>query len=85
MPNDLTTRAEVPGPDEAAHDDGLLMHELTVVNNMIGRYVLRFLDVDAGHAEPIPAADERALADRVIRAGDAIRARADRRDQDERS
>jgi hypothetical protein len=84
MSNDLTTRRRVPGPDDAAHDDGLLMHDLTVVNTMIGRYVLRFLDADAGHAEPIPVADEHNLADRLTDAAEAIRARADRRDRDER-
>lgn len=85
MPNDLTTRHRVPGPDEAAHDDGLLMHDLTVVNTVIGRYVVRFLNADAGRAEPVPVADERVLADRLTSAAEAIRARADRRDRDQRS
>ena len=83
MPHDLTPNGRtVPGPDNAAHDDGLLMHELTVVNSQLGRYVLRFLDADAGQADPINPADERALADRLTHAADAIRDRAARREQD---
>jgi hypothetical protein len=84
MVNDVTTRSRVPGPDPAAHEDGLLMHDLTVVNTMIGRYVLRFLDADAGVTPPIPPADEHALADRLTEAAEAIRARASRREQAER-
>jgi hypothetical protein len=84
VPNDLTARTRIPGPDDADHDDGLLMHELTVLNNMIGRYVLRFLDVDAGRAKPIATSDERALGSRLASAGAAIQARADRRDHDDR-
>jgi hypothetical protein len=84
MPNDLSMCLRVPGPDDAAHDDGLLMHDLTVINTAIGRYVLRFLDADTGHTEPIPISDERGLADRLTDAAEAIRARADRRAQDER-
>jgi hypothetical protein len=82
MPHELTPSRRIPDPDDAAHDDGLLMHELTVVNSLLGRYVLRFLDADAGRAEPVSPADERQLADRLTRAADAIRARATRRDQD---
>jgi hypothetical protein len=85
MSNDLTTRACVPGPDNAAHDDGLLMHDLTVVNSMIGRYVLRFLDADAGRREPIPIADELALAERLANAAETLAARVARRAQCERS
>lgn len=85
MPNDLTTRARIPGPDNAAHDDGLLMHDLTVVNTMIGRYVLRFLDADAGRCEPVPVADELALAERLANAAEALAARVARRAQCERS
>jgi hypothetical protein len=70
-------------PDDHAHEDGLLMHELTVVNNMIGRYVVRFLDADAGRVQPISATDEHTLADRLARTADAIRARATRRARDE--
>ena len=83
MPNNLTTRSCVPGPDNAAHDDGLLMHDLTVVNAMIGRYVLHFLDADAGRREPVPVADELALAERLTGVAKAIAARVVRRAEDE--
>lgn len=71
----------IPAPDEAAHLDGLLMHELSVVNPLIARYVLRHLDSDAGLAAPISVADEMVLANRVAAAAEAIRARARRRGQ----
>jgi hypothetical protein len=84
MPHEMNPRSgKIPGPDNAAHDDGLLMHELTVVNSQLGRYVLRFLDADAAHAEPINPSDERALADRLTGAVEAIRNRAARRKQDQ--
>lgn len=57
------------------------MHDLTVVNTQLGRYVLRFLDEDANRKEPMSPADERALADHLTTAADAIRARATRREQ----
>jgi hypothetical protein len=85
MPNDLNTRPQVPGPDDAAHEDGLLMHDLTVVNTMIGRYVLRYLDADAGRAEPIPVADECELAERLASVTERLVARGRRRARDERS
>jgi hypothetical protein len=72
----------IPPPDETAHLDNLLMAETTNVNNQLGRYVLRFLDADAGRDEPMNADDERALADRVAALAMRLRARADRRNQD---
>jgi len=71
----------VPPPDEAAHLDGRLMHELSAVNYHLGQYVLRYYDADAGRAEPVPVADERALAVSVASAAEAIRARAARRER----
>jgi hypothetical protein len=59
------------------------MHDLTVVNTQLGRYVLRFLDEDARRRDPISPADEHTLADRLAEAAEAIRARAARRDQHE--
>jgi hypothetical protein len=67
-------------PDDAAHLDGLLMHELTVVNAQLSRYVLRYLDADAGRAEHMPPAEERALAEQVKAAAAGIRERAARRE-----
>lgn len=71
----------VPLPDEAAHKDNLLMADVTSLNSQLGRYVLRFLDADAGRAEPVSTADERTLADRVTAVADGLRARAARRDR----
>jgi hypothetical protein len=84
MSNDLPASSRVPASDDAAHEDGLLMHELTVVNAMLGKYVLRYLDADARRADPIPTAEEHALADRLTNVADGIRIRANRRDQYER-
>jgi hypothetical protein len=57
------------------------MAEVTQVNTLLGRYVLRFLDADAGRAAALSTEDERALAERVAGMADGLRARADRRDQ----
>lgn len=66
-------------PDEAAHQDSVLIAELAELNTMIGRYILRFLDADAGRAEPISPEDERALVERATRVIESLRARAERR------
>lgn len=71
----------VPPPDDAAHLDGRLMHELSAVNYHLGQYVLRYYDADAGRAEPVSVADERGLADSMSSAAEAIRARAARRER----
>lgn len=84
MSNNPPASSHPSAADDTAHEDGLLMHELTVVNTRLGRYVVRYLDADAGRADPIPTADEHALADRLTAAADGIRTRAKRRDQHER-
>jgi hypothetical protein len=84
MSNDLPARSRASSPDDAAHEDGLLMHEVTVVNAMLGKYVLRCLDADALRAAPIAPADEHALADRLTATAEGVRARATRRSQNER-
>lgn len=71
----------IPPPDEAAHGDSILMAAIANVNNQLGRYVLRFLDADAGRGEPVTPDDERALADSVAAIAEGLRARADRRDR----
>jgi len=76
----VRTRRVIPPPDDAAHEDGRLMHELTQVTTQVTRYVMRFLDADAGNVEPTSIADERALADQLSRAADGIRTRAARRE-----
>lgn len=69
----------VPPPDPAAHDEGRLMHDVTVLNTELGRYVLRYLDADTGRAEPLSVTDELALADKVTAVAAGLRARAVRR------
>jgi len=57
------------------------MHEITVVNSLLGRYVLRHLDADAGRADPVSMVDECALAKQVADVASDLRARATRRVQ----
>ncbi len=77
------THSDPAASNDQAHDDGRLMHELTAVNTMVTRYVVRFLDADAGRVGPISVADEQALADALSGAAVAVRARASRRARDE--
>ena len=77
------THSDPAASNDHAHDDGRLMHELTAVNTMVTRYVVRFLDADAGRTAPISIADEQALADALSGAAVAVRARATRRARDE--
>jgi len=79
MPNELTSIPRIPPPDQAAHDDGVLMHDLTVLNAELGRYVLRFLDADSERAAPDSPAVEIAHASCLNNAANALRARACRR------
>lgn len=76
------SRPTVPPPDEGAHLDNLLLADMASLNNQLGRYVLHFLDADAGRIEPMSTDDERELADQVTALADYLRARANRRDQD---
>jgi hypothetical protein len=78
MPNDMIVGSRIPPPDDAAHADGLLMHDLTVLNTLIGRHVLHHLAADTGDRPSITSAEDRALADRLTTAADALRERADR-------
>lgn len=75
----LASASRIPGPDEAAHLDGVLMGKLSAVNYQLAQYVLRYCDADAKRAEPIPVADELALADCLDATAEAVRARAKRR------
>jgi hypothetical protein len=69
----------IPPPDDAAHEDNVLMAAIANVNNQLGRYVLRFLDTDAGRTEPMSPFDEHALADSVNAIAEGLHARATRR------
>jgi hypothetical protein len=73
---------QIPPPDDVAHRDNVLMADVTEVNTLLGRYVLRFLDTDARRAAPLSTKDERALAVRVAAVAKGLQARANRRDRD---
>src|SRR4051794_682710 len=79
-PNSGGQTNQVP-PDDNAHSDGLFMHDVTVVNNLLGRYVVRFLDADAGRTDEVSTNEERDLAGRVAAVAVGLRARAARRDR----
>ena len=70
----------IPPHDNAAHNDQVLIAAIANVNNQLGRYVLRFLDADAGRTEPPSPYDERTLADSVTAIAEGLRVRAARRE-----
>jgi hypothetical protein len=72
----------VPPPDDAAHLDTVLMADLTGLDTLVGRHVLRFLDADTGGSTPVTIADELTLAERLSVAADGVRARAARRERE---
>jgi hypothetical protein len=69
-----------PSPADA-HEDNVLMAAIAHVNNQLGRYVLRFLDADAGRADPVSPSAERALADSVAAIAEGLTSRAARRER----
>lgn len=69
----------LPPPDEAARQERVFMAEIGKLNEQIGHYILRYLDADAGRAEPLSVTEERALADILTALGSKVRMRADRR------
>lgn len=73
-------QGSIPPPDEAAHQDSMLIADLAELNTIIGRYILRLLDADAGRAAPVSVEDERALVHRATSAIDSLRARTQRRE-----
>lgn len=78
----VSAPAEIPVWDEVAHLDARLKLELSKVNYQLSQYVLRLLDADTGHGEPVSLAEELALASCLASAADAVRTRAERRRQD---
>jgi hypothetical protein len=60
-------------------EDKTLMADLSRLNAEITRYVLRYLDADAGQIEPISTHDEQTLGQRLIEMGQRIQHRAARR------
>jgi hypothetical protein len=72
----------VPPPEDPAHHDGRLMHDIFDLNTRLSRYLLLHVDTDAGLIPPIPPEDESMLADRVTALACALRARAAGRAQE---
>jgi len=71
----------MPG-DSAFHDDNQFLAELTELNGLIGRYVLRHLAAGAGRTTPSSPHDEHALGEHLVQVGQAMRTRADQRQVD---
>jgi hypothetical protein len=69
----------LPG-DKDWQADKALVSELTPIIAQLSTYVVRYLDADAGKAEPISVDDERALGERVTALGAGLQARAERRE-----
>lgn len=62
-------------PDDAAHQDNLLMAEVGELNEQLAPYLLRFLDADSRRPTHISTADERTRAERVGALAEVIRHR----------
>lgn len=69
----------VPPLDEAGFQDRVLMAEIGKLNEQLGRYILRYLAVDALQAEPISVTEEQALANTMTTLAAKVQQRADRR------
>lgn len=66
--------------DTSWPDDNVLMAELSHLNTQVTRYILRYLDADAGRAEPISVDDEHTLGLKLAELGDVLQRRAARRE-----
>ncbi|MGQ0839860.1 hypothetical protein [Actinokineospora sp.] len=64
---------------EQWRDELTLIGKLSTLNQDIGLYVVRTLDVDAGRVEPLSAAAECSLGRRLIQLGEALQERAQQR------
>jgi len=61
-------------------EESKFIAELTRLNTWVGRYVMRYLDADAGRAQPATTQDDQALGDQLVALGRAMQTRA-RRDE----
>lgn len=66
--------------DTSWPDDNVLMAELSHLNTRMTRYILRYLDADAGRVEPISVDDEHNLGLKLAELGDVLQRRAARRE-----
>lgn len=66
-------------PLEGGHEDGVLMADLASANTLISRYVLMFLDADAGRRDPWSVESELELVDKLRRAAEGVEARSFKR------
>jgi hypothetical protein len=65
----------LPG-DEGWPEDKVLIADLSSLNAGIARYIVRHLDADAGHAEPISVEDEQAFGLKLVKLGNQLQRRA---------
>ena len=77
-------RTAVPPPDDAAHQDSMLMAELATLNTLVARYILRSMGMENRDVADVSPTDERSLANLLVSAADGLRARASRRERDHR-
>ena len=78
-PGDTVIPGGIPGPDEVAHLDRILIGQLSSANYQLSRYLLRLLDADALRAEPVTIAEELDLASRLAVVAQGVCLRAQRR------
>jgi hypothetical protein len=64
------------GDHSAWREESKFIAELASLNAGIGRYVLRYLDADAGRTQPATPQDEQALGERLVALGQAMQTKA---------
>jgi hypothetical protein len=57
-------------------EESRFIADLTRLNTWIGRYVMRFLDADAGRTQPATTQDDQALGDQLVALGLAMQTKA---------
>ena len=57
-------------------EESKFIAELTSLNTWIGRYVIRYLDADAGRSQPATTNDHQALGDQLVALGLAMQTKA---------
>ena len=62
--------------DSDWREESMFIAELTRLNTWIGRYVMRYLDADAGRTQPATAHDDQVLGDQLVALGLAMQTKA---------